>query len=51
MKDKEKVIEFKIEGCIFTGEKEVTMNELHDTFVDFCENKNWQFCGVMTELD
>jgi hypothetical protein len=43
-----KVTEFNIVGCIYTGDKDVTIDELVEEFTDFCEIKGWQFCGITT---
>lgn len=47
----EKVLEFILSGCIYTGEKEITIDELNDVFIDLCENKGWQFCGIIKPLE
>jgi len=47
----EKFLEFKLYGCIFTGEKEVSLDELTDAFIEFCEDQGWKFCGLTLPLD
>ncbi len=46
----EKILEFEISGCIYTGDKEITIDDLTDEFIEFCENKGWNFCGVTKPL-
>jgi len=50
-KPKDKVLEFSLQGSLFTGNKEVTLDELTEAFIDMCETKGWEFCGVTSFLD
>jgi len=45
-----KILEFKIEGCIYS-EKEVTLDELQEAFLDFCDSKGWEHCGMIKPLE
>ena len=36
-------LEFEISGCLFTGNKKIT--------IDFIESKGWQFCGIPKPLE
>ena len=47
----EKILEFKISGCIYTGAKEVTLDDFTDEFALFCDSKGWNFCGVTIQLE
>ena len=47
----DKILEFQISGCIYTGKGEVTVDNLSDAFVDFCISKGWKFCGVTSPLE
>jgi hypothetical protein len=46
----DKILEFNVSGCIYTGEKDVTLDELMGEFLDFCDSKGWEFCGIATPL-
>jgi hypothetical protein len=46
----ENILEFNIGGCIYTGNKEVSIDELSNEFLAFCESKGWKFCGITTPL-
>jgi hypothetical protein len=47
----DKVLEFEISGCIYTGYKEVTLDNLTNEFIEFCESKGWEFCGITKPLE
>lgn len=44
-------LEFEISGCLFTGNKKITIDELSNKFIDFIESKGWQFCGITKPLE
>jgi hypothetical protein len=46
-----KDLEFILSGCIFTGENEVTLDELNDVFIELCESRGWEFCGMIMPLE
>lgn len=47
----EKILEFVLSGCIYTGKNEVTIDELNDAFIELCESKGWEFCGIIKPLE
>jgi len=46
---KDKILEFRLEGCIYS-EKEVTLDELQEEFMDWCDSKGWEHCGMIKPL-
>lgn len=46
---KDKILEFEIRGCIFNKD-EVTLDEFNDAFIEFCDSKGWEFCGISSPL-
>ena len=47
---KDKVLEFKLEGCVYS-EKEITLDELQEEFMDWCDSKGWEYCGMIVPLE
>lgn len=50
-KEENKILEFNIAGCIFTGKEKVTLDILTDSFIEMVEQKGWEFCGSITPLE
>jgi len=48
---KDNVLEFKLFGSIYTGEQEVSLDDLTDFFIDMCEERGWEFCGFTSPLE
>lgn len=46
----ENFLEFSLQGSLYTGDKAITLDELLDAFIDMCESKGWEFCGITSPL-
>jgi len=45
------ILEFKLFGSIYSGDKEISLDDLTDVFIDMCEAQGWEFCGFTSGLE
>jgi hypothetical protein len=46
----DKILEFSVVGCVYTKDKEVSIDEFNDKFIEWVESMGWEFCGVTKSI-
>lgn len=47
----ENYTEFELSGTIYSGDKEISIDEINNAFINLVEQKGWMFCGGIRPLD